>query len=313
MSFSPSSFGEEIHDADEESFHLFSLPLPSHALGFLDARSPSVDVSVHARDFAVRQSPTVLSSTRKGGTTGAVLWSVTPRLAAWLSAPSCPLRTASVVNPCARVVELGCGVSGLLALCLGPLVGKYLATDQEYVRRVFCGNVRDNAGVAYGITKKRDDATRGKKKKGSKRLPASASASDSDSSGVDGTEANITFSALDWELDEPSSLKDCIDPGAQDRGFDLLLSCDCVYNDALVAPFVRACAEICRLRPRSSPTVCVIAQQLRAPEVLEAWLRETLNEFRVWRVSDEVLDDGLKMGSGYVVHLLLLREDRAVD
>lgn len=267
---------------------------------------------MHARDFALRQSPTVLSSTRKGGTTGAVLWSVTPRLAAWLSAPSCPLRTASVVNPGARVVELGCGVSGLLALCLGPLVGKYLATDQEYVRRVFCGNVRDNAGVAYGVTKKRVDAARGKKKGSSKRLPASASASasDSDSPGADG-EANITFSALDWELDEPSSLKDCIDPGAEDRGFDLLLSCDCVYNDALVAPFVRACAEICRLRPQSSPTVCVIAQQLRAPEVLEAWLRETLKEFRVWRVSDEVLGDGLKMGSGYVVHLLLLREDRA--
>ena len=159
-------------------------------------------------------------------------------------------------------------------------------------------NIRENTAVAYGSQSKR--RTAGKKTRQAGQLTETGS-------------ENIVFSPLDWEVDDPSSLRDCVDPGSQDKGFDLLLSCDCIFNEALIAPFVRTCADICRLRPRSSPTVCVIAQQLRSPDVLEAWLRETLNEFRVWRLSDEALSEDLKLGSGYVVHLLMLREDKAVD
>jgi hypothetical protein len=104
----------------------------------------------------------------------------------------------------------------------------------------------------------------------------------------------------------------------EDRGFDLLLSCDCIYNEALVAPFVRTCAEICRLRPvyaegqegqegSRRPTIVIIAQQQRSPDVFETWLRETMREFRVWRLSDELLGEGLRSGSGYLVHLLLVK------
>jgi hypothetical protein len=82
---------------------------------------------------------------------------------------------------------------------------------------------------------------------------------------------------------------------------------------------VRTCADVCRLRPvyrpgrelgvgERNPTVCVIAQQQRSPEVFEAWLREALRVFRVWRVGDEVLGGGLGSGSGYLVHLLVLRD-----
>jgi hypothetical protein len=136
--------------------------------------------------------------------------------------------------------------------------------------------------------------------------------------------SNISFTTLDWETDQASELKEeCMvsSPGEEeegeeeeDKGFDLLLSCDCIYNEALVAPFVRTCAEICRLRPvygdgegKRRPTVCVIAQQQRSPDVFEAWLRETMRYFRVWRVSDEVLGERLRGGSGYLVHLLLVK------
>lgn len=157
--------------------------------------------------------------------------------------------------------------------------------------------------------------------------------------------SKITFTTLDWESDDPHLLKTCMaesgsgsgsgtreknhnhepkndseeNDRAEDPGFDLLLSCDCIYNEALIPPFVRTCAELCRLRPaytpssetvresRRRPTVCIIAQQQRLPDVFEAWLRETLREFRVWRLRDEFLGD-LKGGSGYLVHLLLVRE-----
>jgi hypothetical protein len=168
---------------------------------------------------------------------------------------------------------------------------------------------------------------------------------------------NITFASLDWETDNPHDLKTLInrrststaasnshkddDAEPSDPGFDVLIACDCIYNDALIAPFVRTCAELCQLRPAAAsdlggdgaesrpqtgdrdgrddgsllllkkPTFCIIAQQLRSPEVFEEWVREALGYFRMWRMSDEVVGEKLGSGSGYVVHLLLLRDSHA--
>lgn len=221
------------------------------------------------------------------------------------------------------VAELGCGISALVALALAPSVHHYIATDQEYVRRLFRTNLEENASSVNTPSSTKSKGSKAKSSKSTKKQQSKPTPT-----------SNITFTTLDWESDEPGLLKACIEAesgsreksdehgedGEQDRGFDLLLSCDCIYNEALVAPFVRTCAEICRLRPayepsaeedsrsRRQPTVCIIAQQQRSPDVFETWLRETLREFRVWRLSDDVLGDGLKGGTGYLVHLLLVRE-----
>lgn len=55
--------------------------------------------------------------------------------------------------------------------------------------------------------------------------------------------------------------------------------------------------------------MCVVAQQQRMPDVFETWLREAMRVFRVWRVADEVLGGKLGVGSGYLVHVLVLRGD----
>lgn len=197
----------------------------------------------------------------------------------------------------------------------------YIATDQEYVRKLFRTNLDANASVPVSSSNSNSKAKG--KSKGSKSSKSKPSLT---TKPVD----NISFTTLDWETDQAASLKECMDPdeshgqdgeeeGEEDKGFDLLLSCDCIYNEALVAPFVRTCAEICRLRPayvagseehcpRRKPTVCIIAQQQRSPDVFETWLRETMREFRVWRLSDDVLGEGLKSGSGYLVHLILAKD-----
>lgn len=253
-----------------------------------------------------------------------VLWKITPLLASWLSDPNNPLRLQSpgnsdsnpdsgrldVINPKGTVVELGCGISGLLALTLAPSVRGYLATDQEYVRRLFHQNVLDNISTAYterpkGKNKQKTQ-TRAKGGKSSP-VPAATGAASATSE-----MENIGFTTLDWEEDDPITLKECIEPSSSDdKGFDVLVSCDCIYNEALVGPFVSTCADICRLRERGpgmKPTVCVIAQQQRSPDVFEMWLRETMREFMVWRVSDRVAGEELRVGSGYMVHLLVLKE-----
>ncbi|KAJ0421820.1 hypothetical protein BJY00DRAFT_311834 [Aspergillus carlsbadensis] len=313
-----SSIGQEVEDADEESFLLFSQDIPSSNLGFVDSKATTVDITIHDQDYTIHQSPTLLSSSRAGGTTGAVLWKITPLFAEWLSNTSTnPLWTSAHLTRNSAVVELGCGISGLTALALAPLVGHYLATDQEYVARLFRQNLESNPPPQQQQGQKSGSKGKGRKQQQQKGK------SKTDSSGSAALHPNITFTSLDWELDNPDRLRQEIptlteedqdsssadtDP---DTGFDLLISCDCIYNEALIAPFVRTCAEISALRRDTSrsrkPTICIIAQQQRSPDVFEAWLRETMRVFRVWRVDSSVLGGKLGSGSGYLVHALLLK------
>jgi len=222
-------------------------------------------------------------------------------------------------------------------------VGRYVLTDQEYVHRLLRENLDANAAAAYRHQSRHHDSNRQHRKqqqqqRGGRRGGRNNSNSDADRESLTRpSNYNITFTPLDWELDDvPSTLKQAVsveeetkdkdkDKDANDfTGFDVLISCDCIYNEALVPAFVRTCADICRLRRRrppqqqqqetqpetQNPTVCVIAQQQRSPDVFEAWLRAAIAEFRVWRVRDEVLGEKLRLGTGYVVHVLVLREKR---
>ncbi|KAL5343912.1 hypothetical protein BJX70DRAFT_393334 [Aspergillus crustosus] len=339
-----STIGEQVEDAEEvhdiktcthvnpstlESFLLFSQSIPSSNLGFVDSKSTTIDLTIHDQEYTIHQSPTLLSSSRAGGTTGAVIWKITPLFAKWLSSLKNPLWTEGVLTPSSTIVELGCGISALTALTLAPLLndgGHYLATDQEYVQKLFRTNLEANPPFASRTKgRAKTSSSKGKSSKGSK----TASATSSTSSGKDNLHPNITLTSLDWETDIPDTLKSQIqsnetaadDLGDEDKGFDLLISCDCIYNDALIPPFVRTCAEIARLRPSYSsfssssetgsstkcPTICIIAQQQRSPEVFEAWLMETMRYFHVWRVREDILGREMGVDSGYLVHVLLVK------
>lgn len=122
--------------------------------------------------------------------------------------------------------------------------------------------------------------------------------------------SNITARSLDWEQDEVTSSL----TGSENKAsFDAVITCDCIYNDALIDPLVQTCADICKLReldtqaPKDMPTLCIVAQQLRSDEVFEAWLKAFHNKFKVWRVPDEELTKELGTDSGYVVHVGILR------
>ena len=200
------------------------------------------------------------------------------------------------------VLELGCGVSGLLALVGAGRVRKWVATDQEYVFRLLRGNVEENLPrpVDKGGRKK---GRRGKKEKEKEGKAAVG--------GVGLEESNIQLLALDWESSIVSELPALIGLEAG-RGVDLVLACDCIYNDALIAPFVTTCADVCRLNRREGEgiqTVCLVAQQLRSDEVFETWLEAFVELFWVWRVPDALLTEGLREGSGFVVHIGVLREE----
>lgn len=100
-----SSLGEDIDDPEEESFLLFSQVIPSQDLGFVDAKSTSLEITVSGRDLNIRQSPTLLSSNRETGTTGAVVWKVTPLFAQWITSDCNILFRSSMLDESSIVLE----------------------------------------------------------------------------------------------------------------------------------------------------------------------------------------------------------------
>lgn len=222
--------------------------------------------------------------------------------ASWLASPTNILFRTGVLSTSSTVLELGCGVSAVVGLALGPLVSRYVLSDQPYVARFVEQNLEQNR-VATPASKSRQPAGKRGKGKGA-----------SSSSSGTGTGGSIAFHPLDWEADTPTA--ELTGRGAAARSFDLVLGCDCVFNEALVPPFAQTCMDACRLRSVDAddkeqplpPCVCLVAQQLRSPDVFEAWLREfCARGFRVWRVPDGELPEGLRSDMGFVVHVGVLR------
>jgi hypothetical protein len=195
--------------------------------------------------------------------------------------------------------RLGCGISGLVALSLSPYIERYILTDQPYVLKLLSQNLSTNASSNSSSTFTKSKARKSK-------LTNNSSPSSSSSN-------NIKALTLDWETDIPST---SLTQSTSTSSFDVIVACDCIYNDALIPPFVQTCVDLCALRSNSTssedtnqgPTLCIVAQQLRAPDVFESWLKSFHKRFKVWRVEGKEIEDcGLGEDSGFVVHVGVLR------
>ncbi|KAJ3553057.1 hypothetical protein NPX13_g10971 [Xylaria arbuscula] len=263
---------------------------------------PEIQDPEEGTDYTIHQSPTILN--RPGSTTGAVIWKITPLVASWLSSPNNLLWKTGALLPSSSVLELGCGISGLVGLAVSPLVSRYVLTDQTYVARLVEKNLEENLIVQQKSAKKRKGKPSG---------------------GADGGSTNptkICFKPLDWELDEVTP---SLTGSSNTTSFDAVIACDCIYNETLIAPLVQTCADACGLRNRSSnnnnneetqdtattPVLCIVAQQLRDPEIFEGWIKEFNKHFRVWRVPEEMLSQELRANTGFVVHIGVLRDAAA--
>jgi hypothetical protein len=68
--------------------------------------------------------------------TFAVVWKITPLFASWITLTSNLLFKHGILDSNASVLELGCGISGVIGLALSPQIGSYVLTDQDYVMKV---------------------------------------------------------------------------------------------------------------------------------------------------------------------------------
>ncbi|KAL6881436.1 hypothetical protein J3F83DRAFT_765625 [Trichoderma novae-zelandiae] len=296
-----SSLEDEIQDPEEETFLLYSSTIPLQGLGFIDSQASSLDLQVNGKDVTIHQSPGVLASSRKGGTTGAE----------WLSSPTNPLATV-LTN--ASVVELGCGISPLNALSLAHKVSRYILTDQPYVQKLVLQNLASNLKPSSSSSSSSSSAAASttkshasRSKKGTPKPPSPPSTPPHP------TTAEIHFDVLDWET---SQVTPSLTHSPAASSFDAVLSCDCVYNYALIPPFVQTCVDICTLRSKdtglrsqgAAPCLCIVAQQLRTDDVFNTWLAAFRDRFRVWRVPGERMPEGLRPEAGFVVHVGILKD-----
>ncbi|KKP06026.1 hypothetical protein THAR02_01898 [Trichoderma harzianum] len=288
-----SQLEDEIQDPEEETFLLYANDIPSQGLGFIDSHASVLDLQLGGRDITIHQSPGVLASSRKGGTTGAVLWKITPAFAEWLASSTNPL-FRTVLTPSCSIIELGCGISPLNALTLSPKVARYILTDQPYVQKLVLQNLAEN-----------QPSPSSKSHAGKSKRNTNKSSSSSPLNAV----ADIHFLVLDWET---SQVTPSLTNSPSVSSFDAIIACDCVFNYALIQPFIQTCVDICKLRQRDGnqalPTLCIVAQQLRNDDVFNSWLVAFKEHFRVWRMPGGMMPAELRPEAGFVVHIGILKD-----
>jgi hypothetical protein len=249
-----------------------------------------------------------------------VVWKITPPFAEWLSSPDNQLFAHGVLSQDSLVLELGCGISALVGLLLAPRIARYVLTDQAYVAKLAEQNIAENhclpnqRGASSAKTSRSSKSQRASPNPAARREAAAAAANVA-------RDGRIHFSPLDWETDRVTSA--LTGPGSEAKSFDAVVACDCIYNEALVEPFVSTCVDLCRLRVAEAgtgegstspePCICVVAQHLRDPLVFETWLASFSDVFHTWRVPDELLHPGLRSNSGFAVHVGVLKDAMSIE
>lgn len=270
-----------------ETYECFARRAPLTNLGMHDSKATSVIVELDGRAYEIRQSPGLLTSSRSSGTTGAALWKVSIALAEWIVDANCSLWTTGILNSNTTVVELGCGVAGLIGICLAPRVSSYILTDQDYVMKVLRDNVEANYH-SLGAAK-------------TSRSPHKSKAHPQPS------KPKLRMLPYDWENDHVSKFDTVLAPN---ETIDVVIICDCIYNEFLIEPLISTCRDICENHP-CKRTILLIAQQLRTEEILQLWLEELNKHFDIWRVKEAKLPSSLDASAGFAVHLATLKNNDA--
>jgi len=250
----------------------------------VNEKSTTVQIEVAGQQYEIRQSPGLLTSSRTEGTTGAALWKTSHLVADWLADKSNSLWANSLLHADATILELGCGIAGLIGCVLAKNVSSYVLTDQEYIMKILKENIQANAILPT--------TPKGKGPYGKRSAPVSTR-----------SVTNPQTLTLGWEDMDVTALDEVLSP---EQVIDIVVACDCVFNDYLLEPFVNVCAKISERKVAFTPAILIV-QHLRSDEVFSAFMHLLNHKFHVWRLIDSCLPSTLQNGSGFAVHMAVLR------
>ncbi|KAG7898136.1 hypothetical protein KL907_005332 [Ogataea polymorpha] len=243
-------FFQPIEPGDIED-HVFEMyveqaPPESAGLGYL-ARTDEVRVAVEDDEYVVQQSVSAFNGSNRDGTTGFLAWSTSIKVAEWFLQPNNAVLDA-IKN--FSIVELGSGVSGLLACSVGRKCRHYVCTDQQGVMKLLKSNICRNGGVFESSTIPTDNTCR---RHNVRRIDA------------------MTF---DWESSSTDEVLALV------KGYpDLIITCDTIYNPYLIPHLVRAAERLA-----GPQTGILVAVQLRESSLLNDFLVHAVARFCVYRV-----------------------------
>lgn len=258
---------------EEHVFELFvNRRVSERDLGFVAPKKHSFEVTIAGRDLEIKQSISLLNSSKESSTTGAVAWKVSPLFCEWVLTPQTVFHRLLSSNT--TVLEMGSGIGGILAVTIGLKVGKFIATDQEHLLKLLRENITEN--LPSLPTKK--------KKKTTLQAPI------------------IKAEEYDWEYSQ-QLIVNLEDDLAEVGSNGLIIACDTIYNDFLIPHFVTAL--LTAIGKIGNDCHVILAQQLRAEPIMESVLKELLERgFRIWNVPEELLSD--ELNHGFAVHYLKL-------
>lgn len=191
---------EVVNEIEDHVYELFvERFVPERDLGMIQRKHGSISLTVADTDLNITQSLSLLNSGTQSSTTGAMAWKVSPLFSEWLLDHT--KLFSSPIDHKTTVVEMGAGVSGIVACTVGPKVGRYTATDQKHILKLLKTNIEQNVDSAQATEK-------------------------------------IKVEEFDWEYCE--DMIDNIE-GIEAVGEQgLVIACDTIYNEYLIPHFVRA-------------------------------------------------------------------------
>lgn len=275
---------DRIHQADvyEHIFHLYveHKPTEQQHLGYVDKSTEMLPVHLPRAnlDLEIQQSLTSLSSNTETSSTGFVCWQGAVNFADWILADAnCPFR--EIFKPEISVLELGAGVSALLASVIGPRVSRYVASDQKHVLKLLKQNFANNV-----VSQRYTSSTSEKAHVGGPKMRE------------DEKWSQIDFIELDWEHSKMGKARYL--EVSDNQLPDLILASDTIYNSHLVPHFVNAMKAM-----MTSSTIAIVTIQLRDEEIAEQFVECVLQlGLAMYGVPDILLDR--KLMEGFMVYCI---------
>ncbi|KAH3660524.1 hypothetical protein OGAPHI_007110 [Ogataea philodendri] len=241
----------EVIDRDSFEEHVFEMYMDNVApeslsLGYI-ARKDELRLNIGDEEYLIKQSISALNSNNKDGTTGFVTWSASKVVVEWLFQRG--NRVFSAIKG-STVLELGSGVSGLVACTIGRQCRQYVCTDQQGVMKLLKSNIITNGDGFYSSTIETDYHPRSEK---APRLDA------------------VVY---DWEQQDTRAIQEVMD-----KHPDFIITCDTIYNPYLIPYLVRSIETLA-----GPETGVLVGLQLRETGLLSEFLDAGLDRFRIYYV-----------------------------
>lgn len=247
--------------------HVFELHVTHHppdaqTLGYVDKSTDQLHLSlVNGDEVTIQQSRSSLSG--QALSTGFVCWQLARYLVDWLLDDDCPF-SGFFRTPDYKVLELGAGVSALLAAVLGPKCKKYVATDQKPILKLLRLNLEENVVSRRWNSRTLEWLQTGK-----------------------ASDTTIDIVELDWEKHDLHEVFDILD------GYpDLVIATDTIYNEYLVPFFVETLSAL--MGPASKALVTV---QLRDESITTRFVEQlAAHNLSAYTIEDQYLPRALLAG-----------------